>query len=84
MNSWSAISLGELRPVLPVRLRSAHRPGAGALRTVRDSPAKQSTPGAKLATIDLTVLLNPAHWNADGSLRDPALAFTMLRIASTP
>jgi len=49
---------------------------------VRDSLAKQSTPAAKLATIDLTVLLNPAHWNADGSLRDPALAFTMLRLAS--
>ena len=57
-------------------------PERARLTTVRDSLAKQSTPAAKLATIDLTVLLNPAHWNKDGSLRDPALAFVMLRLAS--
>src|SRR3954447_15409298 len=50
--------------------------------TVRDSLAKQNTPAAKLATIQLTALLNPAHWNADGSVRDPAVAFVLLGLAS--
>jgi beta-glucosidase len=50
--------------------------------TVRDSLAKQNTPAAKLATVQLTALLNPAHWNADGSLRDPAVAFVLLELAS--
>ncbi len=52
------------------------------ITTVRDSLATQHTVAAKLATIDLTALLNPAHWNTDGSLRDPALAFVMLGLAS--
>jgi beta-glucosidase len=50
--------------------------------TVRDSLAKQSSLAAKLATIELTALLRPSHWNADGSVRDPALAFVMLWLAS--
>jgi beta-glucosidase len=51
------------------------------IASVRDWLAKQSTLSAKLAATDLTVLLNPVHWKADGSLRDPALAFVMLRLA---
>jgi beta-glucosidase len=52
------------------------------ITTVRDSLATQRTVVAKIAAIDLTALLNPAHWNADGSLRDPAVAFVMLGLAS--
>ena len=51
--------------------------------TVRDSLAKQNTPAAKLATIQLTALLNPSHWNADGSVRNPAVAFALLGLASS-
>ena len=57
-------------------------PARARIVTVRDSLAKQSTLAAKLATIELTALLRPSHWNADGSVRDPALAFVMLLLAS--
>jgi beta-glucosidase len=57
-------------------------PARARIVTVRDSLAKQNTPAAKLATIQLTALLNPAHWNADGSVRDPAVAFVLLGLAS--
>jgi beta-glucosidase len=50
--------------------------------TVRDSLAKQNTSAAKLATIQLTGLLNPVHWNPDGSVRDSELAFALLGVAS--
>jgi beta-glucosidase len=52
------------------------------ITTVRDALAKLNTLTAKLATNELTALVNPAHWNADGSVRDSALAFVMLRLAS--
>jgi beta-glucosidase len=52
------------------------------ITTVRDSLAKENTLTAKLATNQLTALLNPDHWNTDGSVRDSALAFVMLRLAS--
>jgi beta-glucosidase len=52
------------------------------ITTVRDSLAKQHTLAAKLAATELTVLLNPAHWTSNGSLRDPALAYVMLGLAS--
>jgi beta-glucosidase len=52
------------------------------ITTVRDALAKLNTSTAKLATNQLTTLLNPAHWNTDGSVRDSALAFVMLRLAS--
>jgi beta-glucosidase len=57
-------------------------PARARITTVRDSLAKQRTPMAKLATIELTALLNPAHWNKDGSVRNPALAFVLLGLAS--
>jgi beta-glucosidase len=50
--------------------------------TVRDSLAKQNTLAAKLAAVQLTALLNPSHWNADGSVRDPVVAFVLLGLAS--
>jgi beta-glucosidase len=50
--------------------------------TARDSLAKQNTAAARLATIHLTALLNPAHWNSDGSVRDPAVTFVLLGLAS--
>jgi beta-glucosidase len=56
--------------------------GRTRITTVRDSLAKQNTPAAKLATIQLSALLNPSHWNADGSVRDPAVAFALLGLAS--
>jgi beta-glucosidase len=56
--------------------------GRARVTTVRDSLAKQDTPAAKLATIQLTALLNPAHWNTDGSVKDPAVAFVLLGLAS--
>src|SRR5439155_24695073 len=34
------------------------------------------------ATNELTALLNPAHWNPDGSVRDTSLAFALLGLAS--
>jgi beta-glucosidase len=49
---------------------------------VRDSLADQHTSTAKLAVNELTALLNPAHWNADGSVRDTSLAFVLLGLAS--
>jgi beta-glucosidase len=52
------------------------------ITTVRDSLAKENTSTAKVATNQLTALLNPPHWNADGSVHDSALAFVMLRLAS--
>jgi beta-glucosidase len=52
------------------------------ITTVRDLLATQHTVAAKIAAIDLTALLNPAHWNKDGSLRDPAVALVMLGLAS--
>jgi beta-glucosidase len=52
------------------------------ITAVREALAKQSSAAAKLATIELTALLNPAHWNADGSVRDTALAFVKLGQAS--
>ena len=56
--------------------------GRARVTTVRDSLAKQHTLAAKLATIELTALLNPSHWNADGSVRNPAVAFVLLGLAS--
>lgn len=50
--------------------------------TVRDSLAKQRAPTAKLAAIELTVLLHSAQWNTDGSVRNPAAAFVLLGLAS--
>lgn len=52
------------------------------ITTVRDWLAKENTSAAKVATNQLTALLNPTHWNADGSVRDSSLAFVMLRLAS--
>jgi beta-glucosidase len=57
-------------------------PARARIVTVRDSLAKQNTPAAKLATIQLTALLNPAHWNPDGSVRDPAVTFVLLGLAA--
>jgi beta-glucosidase len=50
--------------------------------TVRDSLAKQNTQAARLATIHLTALLNPTHWNPDGSVRHPGVMFDLLGVAS--
>ncbi|MDX6426590.1 MAG: beta-glucosidase [Gaiellaceae bacterium] len=52
------------------------------ITTVRDSLARQQTPKAKLAAAALTVLLKPANWTSDGSLRNPVPAFVMLGLAS--
>jgi beta-glucosidase len=57
-------------------------PGRARIATVRDSLARQNTVPARLATLELTALLNPAHWNKDGSVRDPAVAFVLLGLAS--
>src|SRR3954447_8941671 len=52
------------------------------ITTVRDSLAKEHSSTAKAATNQLTAMLNPSHWNADGSVGNPSLAFVMLRLAS--
>jgi beta-glucosidase len=57
-------------------------PERARITSVRDSLARQHTATARVATIELTALLNQAHWNTDGSLRDPALAFVLLGLAS--
>ena len=56
--------------------------GRARVTTVRDWLAKQPGPTAKLATTQLTALLKPVHWNQDGSVRDPAMAFQLLEQAS--
>jgi beta-glucosidase len=57
-------------------------PARARIVTVRDSLAKQNSTAAKFATLQLTTLLNPAHWNPDGSVRDPGVAFALLGLAS--
>jgi beta-glucosidase len=52
------------------------------ITTVRDSLAKQQTLKAKLAVLELTVLLKPSNWTSDGSVRNPALTFVLLGLAS--
>jgi beta-glucosidase len=52
------------------------------ITTVRDSLAKQQTQKAKLAALELTVLLKSSNWTSDGSVRNPALTFVMLGLAS--
>jgi beta-glucosidase len=51
---------------------------------VRDDLAKRTDFAAKLATVELTALLNAkGNWNADGSIRNPVVNFVVLSLAST-